>query len=312
MESAAIRYLLEREWITIQDVRTQKDSSGTLSILTLSLSELLTRVGITELVNDKGEMSSVRNYGSWYLYAVGDVCSLFYMRSGTESSGVGVSFIELDFEALKTCLESGETQAHLKDMLTAVTVASAVGRHSEVLTGYFGDPLSGGSYLMAETFAEFVASGALDGIVAAPVHYATCSVEDAEFLRVTKALRYLNERYPALVLWEEDRPVGIRIANPAALTAQEKQAILALYTMDVTFCSFAAEVAVHANMCVLNFMGSYDRCKIADMAVGSYSNTAGVIARWDNEFGFYNLNSTAVKTQEENHPEHIGEYPSSE
>ena len=187
VESAAIRYLLEREWITIQDVRTQKDSSGTLSILTLSLSELLTRVGITELVNDKGEMSSVRNYGSWYLYAVGDVCSLFYMRSGIESSGVGVSFIELDFEALKTCLESGETQAHLKDMLTAVTVASAVGRHSEVLTGYFGDPLSGGSYLMAETFAEFVASGALDGIVAAPVHYATCSVEDAEFLRVTKA-----------------------------------------------------------------------------------------------------------------------------
>ncbi len=308
VESAPIRYFLEREWITMQDVRTHKDNQGTLSLLMVSLGELLERGGITELVNDQGETSPTSHYGSWYLYTLGDICSLFYMRTGTESSGAGISFIELDFEALKTCLESGETQAHLKDMLTAVTTASADGRHCEALTTYFGDSLSGGSYLLAETFVEAVISGVSDGVVSSPSHYATCSVEDAEFVRVTQALRYLNSRYPELILWEGDRPVGIRIANPESPTAQEKQAVLTLYTMDVTFCSFAAEVAVHANMCAMDFMGSYDRCKIADMAAGAYSSTAGVIARWDNEFGFYNLNSTAVRSQEENHPDYKGEY----
>ena len=149
---------------------------------------------------------------------------------------------------------------------------------------------------------------AVDSLVEVPAHYAACSDEDAEFLRVAEALRYLDHRHPGLILWENDRPAQIRIADQTALTDYEKQAILALYTMDVTFCSFAAEVAVHAMMCNQNAAMSYERCKIADMAVGEYNGTAGFLARLDNEYGFYNLNSTAVKSQEEHHPSYAGEY----
>ena len=306
--SAPIRYLLTGGLISREDVRMSQDGHGTLMLLTVSLGDLLERGGITEVTAAEGESLPVSRYADWYLYTFEDTCSLFYMRAGTASSGMGVSFIELDFEQIKTCLETREAPDTLCNHLTEVTTASAAGRHAPVLTNYFRNPLSSGTYLMADIFVQAIASRSTEGIVPAPAHYATCPAEDQEFLRVTEALRYLSGQHPELILWENDRPVGVRVADREALTAIEKQTILALYTMDVTLCSFAAEVAVHAMMCDLDFMGSYDRCKIADMAAGLYSNTAGALARWENEFGFYNLSSTAVKSQEEQHPEYKGEY----
>ena len=310
--AAPVRYLLAGGLIAEEDVRISQDSQGTLTLLTVSLGEILERGGITELSSARGESTPVSRYADWYLYTVGDTCSLFYMRTGTEASGMGVSFIELNFDTVRACLDKGEAPDTLKDHLTEVTTASAAGRHTPVLTDYFRDSLSGGAYLMADTFVQAVGARGAEGIVSAPTHYATCPMDDQEFVRVTEARHYLSGLYPDLILWEGDHPMGIRVADGEALSTLEKQAILTLYTMDVTFCSFAAEVAVHAMMCELNYMGSYDRCKIADMAVGLYSNTAGALARWENEFGFYNLSSTAVKSQEEQHPNYKGEYAPSD
>lgn len=305
-----VRYLLDRKWITPDEIRTadSSDIPEILTILTVSLGDILTRAGVEEISDAAGEVQPVTHYESWYLYTLGNTCSMFYMRTDSQSAGMGVSFIELNFDVLRLCLEKQDEGGEALLALTEVTSASAQGVHTYALTNYFQSPASEGAYLMAECFVEAVTATAVDSLVEVPAHYAACSDEDAEFLRVAEALRYLDHRHPGLILWENDRPAQIRIADQTALTDYEKQAILALYTMDVTFCSFAAEVAVHAMMCNQNAVMSYERCKIADMAVGEYNGTAGFLARLDNEYGFYNLNSTAVKSQEEHHPSYAGEY----
>ena len=306
--STPIRYLLDRELITVGEVSSTEDSLGRLMLLTVSLGDILERGGMTVLPETAGGGARSDRFGSWYLYTLGDACSLFYMRTHATNAGAGISFIELDFGVLKTSLETGEVSAALTQSLTEVTTASANGRHNPVFTDYFRDPAASGAYLIAETFVTAVVAHDEEQTVTAPTHYATCPAEDAELVRVTEALRYLDGVHPDLILWEGDRPTGVRVRDREALMPYEKQAILTLYTMDVTFCSFAAEVAVHAMMCDQNFMNSYNRCKIADMAPGVYSDTAGAIARWDNEYGFYNLAGTAVKGQEEKHPDYKGEY----
>ena len=303
--SAPIRYLLDRELITVGEVLSTEDSLGHLMLLTVSLGDILERGGLHEAAGGGAPSDQFENL---YLYTLGDACSLFYMRTDATNAGAGISFIELDFGVFKTVLESGKASVALYEALTRVTIAPANGRHNPVFTDYFGDPAASGAYLIAETFVTAVAARSEERTVTAPTHYATCPAEDAELVRVTEALRYLDGVHPDLILWEGDRPAGVRVGNREALTPYEKQAILTLYTMDVTFCSFAAEVAVHAMMCDQNFMNSYNRCKIADMAPGVYSDTAGAIARWENEYGFYNLASTAVKGQEEKHPDYKGEY----
>ena len=269
-------------------------------LLTISLPTLLERGGVTDFTGTA--------YGDWYLYTVGEVCGLYYMRK----AGVGVSFVALSEEALLGCLEGTEGAAQaLQTELEGVTRASADSRHSIALTSYFSNPATDGAYRIAEAYLSTVAATAVDGIVAVPAHYGTCDPTDGEYVRVLEAVRYLENLHPGLILWENDRPVGIRISDASHLAGHEKQAIQAFYTMNVTLCSFASEVAVHAAGCdnwlILKYYG-YNRCKIADMAVGTYNATAGMVARWENEFGFYNLDSMAVKEQEARHPEYVGEY----
>lgn len=269
-------------------------------LLTISLPTLLERGGVTDFTGTA--------YGDWYLYTVGEVCGLYYMRK----AGVGVSFVALSDETLLGCLEGTEGAAQaLQTELEGVTRASADSRHSIALTSYFSNPATDGAYRIAEAYLGTVAATAVDGVVAVPAHYVTCDPADGEYVRVLEAARYLESLHSGLILWENDRPVGIRISEASHLSGYEKQALQAFYTMNVTLCSFASEVAVHAAGCdnwlILKYYG-YNRCKIADMAVGTYNATAGMVARWENEFGFYNLDSMAVKAQEAQHPEYVGEY----
>ena len=269
-------------------------------LLTVSLPTLLERGSVPDFTGTA--------YGDWYLYTVGEVCGLYYMRQ----TGVGISFVALSEDALLECLAGTEGAARaLQTELEGITRASADSRHSMALTSYFSNPATDGAYCIAEVYLSSVAATATDGMVSVPAHYRSCDPTDGEYVRVLEAVRYLESLHPGLILWENDRPVGIRISDTAHLAGHEKQVIQAFYTMNVTLCSFASEVAVHAAGCdnwlILKYYG-YNRCKIADMAVGTYNATAGMVARWENEFGFYNLDSMAVKAQEARHPEYVGEY----
>jgi hypothetical protein len=278
----------------------------------VSVGELLKRGGISTLAGENGQTVKTDQYKNWYLYTIGEICGLYRMIFDGAQPGIGISFVAFPHAALTDMLTGHGADGYaLYQALRSVTVSSDAARHSTILTLYFSDPASEGSYRIADTYLEMLAQRTENGILAAPTHYATCSDTDQEYARVVESLRYLSSRYPDLLLWENDRPTGIRIADPDALTATERQAILSLYTMNVTECSFAAEVAAHALGCdnkLMTMLGGYERWKISDMAVGFYSSAAGTVARMSNEFGFYNLNSTAVKSQETAHPHRKGEY----
>ncbi len=312
--SATIQYLLDHELISASEVRSYEDTLASFRLVTVSVADLLKRGSIDTLPDDEGQSVSVEVYRDWYLYTAEDYCSLFYMKTGQESTGVGVSFVILDAESLKACLSGADgALAALNRALADVTNPQSEQKHSPVLTGYFKQAMASGAYGIAEAYVEKIAAAGDNGVIPVPHHYTTCPATDAEYIRVIQALRYLDERHPGLMVWEEDRPVGVRVADAQNLHPYEKQAILALYTMDVTFCSFAAEIAAHALGCdtqIITEVYGYERCKIADMAPGRYNEAAGTVARWNNDFGFYNLNSTAVKSQEQYHNEYVGEYVS--
>jgi hypothetical protein len=309
---ASLQVLVEQGLLSPSEVTVAADDNALFTICTVSVDTLLTRGGVASLTDENGQTVPIDKYGKWYLYAVGEICGLYRMVFDGAQPGIGISFVAFDLTTLTDMLEGKDTNGYLLyKALRSVTVSSDATRHSTALTAYFADPVSEGAYHVAEVYLSLLVQRAEHGILAAPTHYGTCSVSDQEYARVVEALRYLSSLYPDLILWENERPTGIRVANPMTLTPPEKQAILSLYTMNVTECSFAAEVAAHALGCddrLMTMLGGYERWKISDMAVGFYSNAAGTVARMSNEFGFYNLNSTAVKSQEAAHPYRKGEY----
>lgn len=297
---AILHALVAKGLVAEQEIIGTAEGGISFHLLTLSIRALLERGGVADFAEGA--------YEDWYLYTVGEVCGLYYMRK----AGVGISFVALPDETLLGCLDGAEgaTDA-LQAALDGVTRSSADTRHSVQLTSYFSNPATDGAYRIAEVYLSSIAATAIDGIVPVPAHYRSCDPADGEYARVLEAVRYLEGLHPGLILWENDRPVGIRVSDPSHPANHEKQVLQAFYTMNVTLCSFASEVAVHAAGCdnwlILKYYG-YNRCKIADMAVGTYNATAGMVARWENEFGFYNLDSMAVKAQEARHPEYVGEY----
>jgi hypothetical protein len=307
--------MLEQELVSPSEISATEEDVATFMVMDISLRTLLSRCGIKYMTLEDGGTLSLSKYANWYVYAVGETYGVYRFITDVTQAGVGVglSFMPLDADKLLALLRDGETApGELYATIRSAASSSSETPHSTVLTGYFADPASKGAYLLAECYLSRVIRSTADGILPAPDHYATCSPADKEFLRVTEFLLYLSSLYPDLILWEGARPVGVRISDPNEPTEIEMQAVLALYTMDVTFCSFAAEVAVHAAGCdnkmISSIMG-YGRFKIADMCVTAYSSAEGSIARTDNDFGYYNLNSTAVKKQEAQHPDRIGIYP---
>lgn len=304
--------LLDRALLNPSEITGTDGDTAPFHMTSVSLYEVLTRAGVTSLADAAGETVPASKYRYWFLYAMDGTYSLYRLMLTGEQPGMGVSFVSLDGEILLNALDRGaEAYPALSEALHNATRGSSPAPHSRILTAYFANPASLGSYLLAEILLTRIAGTAADGVVAAPAHYAACSVTDREYLRVTEALGWLSERHPGLVLWDAERPAGIRLSNGLDLLPHEKQALLCLYTMNVTVCSFAAEISAHAAGCDNSFIASFfgtDQWKITDLVVSPYSSAAGTVARWDNAFGFYNLNSTAVKDQEKHHPAYAGEY----
>lgn len=92
----------------------------------------------------------------------------------------------------------------------------------------------------------------------------------------------------------------ITVQNKSDLTLYEKQAILACFTANVTFNSFAAEVEYHAEAALIipEFLhDKYLKAIRADMAVGE-ENESGAFD------SYYDLNSSIVREQIEAHGEY--------
>lgn len=281
------------------DVHTTGDG---FYAVTRSIAQILSDRGITTFPNDRDEQRRCDLfYDDWYLYAVKAesdfVYSLFKMREqehdaeGAEPAdgdtpGITISFIALKTEILTACLNdpSHSNRKAFNRELNRV-VAARGQRHHTALKAYFIRPQAEAPYLIARLYTDFIASLAVDGSLPVPEYYAAHKPK--------RLRRFLEENNTAAgyTVCDHER---VYIGNPSELTREERLAILATHTANVSFHSFAAEVRFHALFLVRFPLGPiYESAIRADMTI------------CDNEFQgptpYYRLNSRLVKQQEQYH-----------
>lgn len=283
---------------------------------------------------DGSETRTVVNYyDDWYLYAVdnGSVIKygLYKMREQEDDTasgydyddpGVTISFVKLDTDKLLTCISS-YSLANGYSLLQALDEVTGPGiyKHDDVLATYFADTASKGPYLIAEKYISFIARFTKNGVLDTPKNFkdlynkidevnelldAVPSGSDSwlvlydrlqDYERVLEALETINSKAGRKIYNEST--YTLNISNVNSLTLYEKQAILACFTADVTFNSFAAEVQYHADA-VFNWkkdipwIGNiwYEAALRADMAIGEEVESGYTDV-------YYDLNSDIVKSQ---------------
>lgn len=311
-----------------------------LFISTTPMSEVLSRNGIYSLPEDSNGVKNryVNNYyDDWYLFAIitssETKYGLFKMREQETDTydgndpGVTIPFISFDLGVLNECIKNTSQNNRLK-LLNALDKVTGPGvfSHDKTITAYFANTYSNGPYLIAEKYVAFIAKQAKQGVINAPdnlneiydqidfineqLSYIWLDNETrlallrrrSELLRVPNALDKININAGWTIYNKETHNINIKNANNLSLP--EKQAILACFTADVTFNSFAAEVEFHAD--ALNdwktnipWIGNkwYEAALRADMAIGE-----------EYESGFYDdyydLSGPKVKAQAKAHGEY--------
>lgn len=305
-------------------------------LTTTPISTILGRKGISYLPVDSdysAEWYVNYYFDDWYLFAVKDGTSVSYglykMREQETDSydgndpGVTVSFIGLDGTKLTTCFnnKTNENRYALYQALTKVTGPGSYDA-DEIITGYFSDTSSDGAYLIAEKSVIFFANRVSGNTIVASDNLISIFAEIAEIdellgniyldsearlvlirqkadlQRIPNALKAINDASGRIIFDFDDYTINVQ--NKNSLTLYERQAILACFTGDVTFNSFAAEVEFHAEAVddwKKIFDRWYDAAIRADMAVGE-----------EYESGFYDeyydLESSIVRAQAAAHGEY--------
>lgn len=244
-----------------------------------SLADILKSRSITNLYNEDHTAHRVDlYYDDWYVCAVEGsnrtIYSLIKMREPEtdngdgNSPGVTVCFVEFDIAALVSCLGSNSMTENVKLYQEVSNVVESLeSQHSSALETYYKAAAAKGAYLIAEMYVQYIASLANGGVINAPENYIelineierydeyilAASSDNNAVIELSNQKNYLN-RVPK-ALSEINKKAGrtifsnnkIYLSNDAKnLSIYEKQAILALFTGDVTFNSFAAEIVYHA------------------------------------------------------------------
>lgn len=229
------------------------------SLYSLPLADILNGMGIYDTGLSEANPQDVQSYyDDWYLYAVhpdAPVFSLLKMReqehdyipgfSDRDDPSVTVSFIEFP-PAILTELADAENRTpellrRFVDIFRHVTEFLRQ-NHCPALQEYFSDPASRGAYLIAECYIRKLISYSENGILPFPD-----LMRDVPE-RIVDGLNALNDAAGRRICDWQDR--CLRIALPADPTLEEKQAILAVHTGNLSLNSFAAEVKFHADALV--------------------------------------------------------------
>lgn len=277
-----------------------------------SVADILLEKDIRTFPNDQGQPRECGLFfDDWHLYAIEDggwIYSLVKLREQEhdkeegrigdgDTPGVTVSFIAFRPEILIQCLAE-PTMENRRAMNREINrVVSVKGQsHHPALKAYFEKTESLGSYLIAEEYVRKIASLAESGRIPTPDVY-------------QKAKK--GSRLPAFIE-KNNAAAGYTVCDHKSISIQdaenlnpfEKLAILATYTADVSFPSFAAEVQYHA--CFLTaparipvpFLGHsiYDSAIRADMTIDD--------CELEGPAPFHNLGSRWVRRQAQCHPEY--------
>lgn len=277
-----------------------------------SIAEILLEKEIRTFPNDRGETRECGLFfDDWHLYAIEDggwVYSLVKLREQEhdreegrigdgDTPGVTVSFISFQKDILIQCLAE-PTMENRRAMNREINrVVSLRGQHHHpALKAYFEKTESAGAYLIAEEYVRKIANFAENGRISTPDAYKNAKKGS----RLPAFIEKNNARAGYTVCDHQ----SIFIRDGAHLNPYEKLAILATYTADVSFPSFAAEVQYHA--CFLTaparipvpFLGHsiYDSAIRADMTIDD--------CELEGPAPFHNLKSHWVRRQEQCHPEY--------
>ena len=279
-----------------------------------SVADILIDKNIRTFPNDRGEERECGLFfDDWHLYAIEDggwVYSLVKLREQEhdkeqgrigdgDTPGVTVSFISFQTEILTQCLEAPtfeKRQALNREINRVVSFRGQ--HHNPMLKAYFEKTESMGAYLIAEEYVRKIASLAENGRVPTPDAYQKAK-------KGSRLPTFIEQNNAAAGYTVCDHRF-IFIRDAGHLNPFEKLAILAAYTADVSFPSFAAEVQYHA--CFLTaparipvpFLGHsiYDSAIRADMTIDD--------CELEGPAPFHNLNSRWVRRQVECHPEYAG------
>lgn len=275
-----------------------------------SIADILLEKDIRTFPNDLGEARECGLFfDDWYLYAVeesGWVYSLVKLReqehdreegriADGDTPGVTVSFIAFRPEILIRCLAQPSLQNRRAMNQEINRVVSVRGQsHHPALKAYFERTQSQGAYLIAEEYVRKIASLAENGRIPLPDAYKKA--------KKGSRLPEFMEKNNALAGYAVCDHQFIFIRDAQSLNPFEKLAILAAYTADVSFPSFAAEVQYHA--CFLTaparipipFLSHsiYDSAIRADMTIDD--------CELEGPAPFHDLNSRWVRRQAACHP----------
>ena len=277
-----------------------------------SIADILLEKEIRTFPNDRGEAGEGGVLGDdWHLEAVeegGGVCGLVKLREQEhdreegrigdgDTPGVTVSFISFRPDILIQCLAE-PTMENRRAMNREINrVVSLRGQHHHpALKAYFEKTESAGAYLIAEEYVRKIANFAENGRISTPDAYKNAKKGS----RLPTFIEKNNARAGYTVCDHQ----SIFIRDGAHLNPYEKLAILATYTADVSFSSFAAEVQYHA--CFLTaparipvpFLGHsiYDSAIRADMTIDD--------CELDGPAPSHNLKRHWARRQEQCHPEY--------
>jgi len=289
-------------------------------MITESISSILISKGIETFPDREGRILECRNYfDDWFLFAVPGKTEYVYgllkmreqehdlereIQADGDTPGVTISFIAFDTGILKSCLENSSAENRKKmGMEINRVVAYPKQNHHPALKEYFIRPQAEAPYLIAETYVNHIASFSTAGTLNVPKAYKEIYLKrsaSAMYARIPNFLEQ-NNREANNVVCDHEK---IYIQNVKQLSRYEKLAILATYTGNVSYHSFAAEIRYHAmflNKLMkirLPLAGSpYASAVRADMSIG------------DKEFQgptpYYDLSGKLVSKQVKYHQEQL-------
>lgn len=260
-------------------------------LLRKPLSAILHSGGIETFPDRDGNILECGNFfDDWFLFALPDpdgyVYGLLKMRkqeydleqgllADGDTPGVTVCFIAFDTDVMVSCLKdpSGDNRKKL-GMEVNRTVAYPSQNHHPALKTYFIRPQAEAPYLIAETYVTHIASFSTAGMLKVPKAYGEIFRKRGASARYARIPDFLdqNNRDAGRVVCDHKK---IYIQDAKHLTRNEKLAILATHTGNVSVHSFAAEIRYHAMFLTnlakirLPFAGSpYASAVRADMSIG--------------------------------------------
>lgn len=231
-------------------------SGDGFSMCPIPLADILNGMGITDTGISELNTADVQSYyDDWHLYCVqlGQVeYSLLKMReqehdyvpgyADMDDPGVTISFIPFDINLLRALEDpSIPREQSLPAFVAGFRSVTDLPKqcHSDVLQKYFSDPKSSAAYLIADAYLDKLLSLYPDGIIPLPELMATAPQ------RLWDGLAALNRQAGREIY--DSAANCLRIADPAAPTDEERHALLAVHTGNLSQNSFAAEIKFHAD-----------------------------------------------------------------